>query len=102
MTTAETRATTTYVGKPLKRREDAALLRGRGRYVDDFLLAGQLYLAFARSPYPHARILRVDTAAARALPGVVDVVTGQDLRDLPVLLLNQRLQGMQLPPNPVM
>jgi carbon-monoxide dehydrogenase large subunit len=66
-------------GKAVKRVEDDALLAGRGRFADDVAAPGQLHLHFLRSPHPHARIAAVDAAAARAMPGVVAVVTGQDL-----------------------
>lgn len=68
-----------YVGTPVQRTEDPRILTGRGRYVDDVDLPGMLHAAFARSPFPHARITSIDTGAARALPGVVAVYTGADL-----------------------
>ncbi|MGH7087808.1 MAG: xanthine dehydrogenase family protein molybdopterin-binding subunit, partial [Stellaceae bacterium] len=67
------------IGNPLKRLEDAPLLRGAGRYVDDVKLRGALAVAFVRSPHPHARILGIDAAAARALPGVHAVLAFADL-----------------------
>ena len=66
-------------GQSVRRIEDEGLLKGRGQYVDDIVPAGQLQLAFVRSPYPHARILSVDTDAAKAMPGVAYVVTGAEL-----------------------
>ena len=57
-------------GKPVLRKEDGRLLTGGGRYSDDVNLAGQAYACFVRSPHAHARIERVDTAAALATPGV--------------------------------
>jgi len=68
------------IGKPLPRKEDIRLITGRGRYADDFSMSGQLYAAMVRSPYPHARILGIDTARARGMPGVVAVFTGNDCR----------------------
>jgi carbon-monoxide dehydrogenase large subunit len=70
-----------YTGARVKRVEDPRLLRGAGRYVDDLVLPRMLAVAFVRSPHAHARIDGIDAAAARALPGVVDVVTAADLRD---------------------
>lgn len=67
------------LGKPIKRKEDARLVRGQGRYLDDIALPGMLYLALVRSPYAHARIKRIDTSRAKALPGVHLVLTGEDL-----------------------
>ena len=69
-----------YTGMRIKRLEDPRLLTGRGRYLDDLGLPRMLVASFVRSPYAHARIVRIDTAAARALPGIVAVVTADDLR----------------------
>jgi carbon-monoxide dehydrogenase large subunit len=56
------------IGKPVRRKEDARLLTGAGRFGDDVSLPGQAYAAFVRSPHAHARIGPIDTAAARAIP----------------------------------
>ncbi|MEK9662742.1 MAG: xanthine dehydrogenase family protein molybdopterin-binding subunit, partial [Alphaproteobacteria bacterium] len=61
------------------RSEDRPLLTGQGRFTDDLSLDGQLYAAFVRSPYGHAEIRNVDTAAAAAMPGVAGVFTGADI-----------------------
>lgn len=66
-------------GQAVLRLEDEGLLQGAGRYADDFSLPGQTHLAFQRSPYPHARIVSIDTSAALGLPGVLGVYTGADL-----------------------
>ncbi|HKB25119.1 MAG TPA: xanthine dehydrogenase family protein molybdopterin-binding subunit [Methylomirabilota bacterium] len=68
-----------YFGAAVKRREDPRFLRGEARYVDDVQLAGMLHAAFVRSPHAHARITRIRTAAAKALPGVAAVFTFADL-----------------------
>jgi aerobic carbon-monoxide dehydrogenase large subunit len=70
-----------YIGRPMPRYEDLRLVRGQGRYTDDLSMPGQAYAIFVRAPHAHARILRIDTAAARAMPGVVAVLTGQDYVD---------------------
>jgi carbon-monoxide dehydrogenase large subunit len=70
-----------WVGGGLLRKEDPALLTGQGRYVDDIVLPGMLWLAFVRSPVAHANIASIDTSAAKELPGVKAVFTGQDLAD---------------------
>ena len=57
-------------GKSVKRLEDQQLLLGAGQYTNDVTLPGQSYLVFLRSPYPHATITRLDTLAAKAMPGV--------------------------------
>jgi carbon-monoxide dehydrogenase large subunit len=68
-------------GNSVKRVEDDALLRGEGRFTDNVRVAGELHACFVRSPHPHARITRLDTAAAQSMPGVVRIVTGRDLAD---------------------
>lgn len=68
------------VGQSVLRREDDYLLRGQGRFVDDLPAPlNTLHLAFVLSPYAHARITSIDVSEARALDGVVDVLTGADL-----------------------
>jgi carbon-monoxide dehydrogenase large subunit len=67
------------MGHSLKRKEDPRFIRGKGTYVDDVQLPGMLYLDIVRSPYAHARITRIDSAKALAIPGVLAVITGQDL-----------------------
>jgi aerobic carbon-monoxide dehydrogenase large subunit len=69
------------VGARLLRKEDARLLTGEARFVDDLLIPGALWLGMVRSPYAHARIGNVDASAALAIPGVRHVFTGADLRD---------------------
>jgi carbon-monoxide dehydrogenase large subunit len=75
------------IGQPVARLEDERLLRGGGRYVSDLIATSRaLRVKVLRSPHPHARIVHVDTVKARARPGVVDVLTSDDLtniRDLP-------------------
>ena len=70
-----------WMGTAVKRKEDPRLLTGQGRFLDDVKLPGMLHAAFVRSPHAHARIRRIDTAAARALPGVVGIVTGPEARE---------------------
>ena len=68
-----------YFGASVLRREDARYLKGEGRFVDDLTLPGMRHAAFVRSPYGHARILRIDGARARVMPGVTHVLTFADL-----------------------
>ncbi len=70
--------TTGGIGKPVLRKEDLRLITGRGRYTDDVSLPAQAYVAIVRSPHAHARINGIDTKAARAVPGVVAVLTAAD------------------------
>src|SRR5215469_16357799 len=67
-----------FIGKPIPRHEDARLVTGQGRFSADFTLDNQAYAAMVRSPHPHARIVKIDTEAARAMPGVLAVLTGAD------------------------
>ena len=67
-----------YIGKPLRRREDARFVRGQGLYVDDVVLPGLAWCAFVRSPHAHARIVSVSTRAAAARPGVLLTLTADD------------------------
>ncbi len=67
------------IGEPLLRSEDPRLLRGEGRYTDDLQLPNQAYCVILRSRYGHGVIRSIDTAAARAMPGVLAVYTGADL-----------------------
>jgi carbon-monoxide dehydrogenase large subunit len=68
-----------WVGGGILRKEDPELLTGQGRYVDDLVLPGMQWMAFARSPVAHANLTSVDVSAAQGMPGVTAVFTGQDL-----------------------
>ena len=71
------------LGTSVVRKEDPALLSGRGRYADDLPVpAGTLHAHVIRSPHPHADIVRIDTAAALAMDGVWAVITGEDIRKI--------------------
>jgi 2-furoyl-CoA dehydrogenase large subunit len=70
------------VGRPVRRREDPRFLAGEATYIDDLKMAGMLHVAMLRSPHAHARILRLDGAAAAAMPGVHVVFTGEDAQRL--------------------
>ncbi len=76
-----TQERTKYIGAPIKRREDAALLRGRGTFVDNMAPVGTVAMAVVRSPYAHARVVSIDATAARAAEGVVAVFTAADLKE---------------------
>ena len=67
------------IGASMRRKEDHRFLNGRGNYTDDMNQPGQAHAVMKRSDRPHARIMAIDTAAARAAPGVVAVFTGADL-----------------------
>ena len=67
------------VGQPVRRKEDDTLVRGKGRYTDDFNLPGQAHAVVVRSTHAHGLIRGIGTDAARAMPGVLGVWTGKDL-----------------------
>jgi len=67
------------MGHSVKRKEDARFIRGKGNYVDDVRLPGMIWLDIVRSPYAHAKITKIDTSKALAIPGVLAVITGEDL-----------------------
>jgi carbon-monoxide dehydrogenase large subunit len=71
--------TTDMLGQRVKRVEDRRLITGEGRYVDDIKLQSMVYCAILRSPYAHANIRSIDTSAAKAMPGVLDVMVGADI-----------------------
>src|SRR5471032_2297758 len=86
------------IGQPVTRLEDARLLKGQGRYINDVSLPGQAHLVFVRSPHAHAAIRAIDPAAALAAPGVLGVYTSGDLvKDglgtIPVTLKRNRPDG---------
>lgn len=72
----------TTVGTRVLRKEDPKLLTGEGRYIDDLVFPGALWLAMVRSPYAHARITNVDVSGAVTMPGVKAAFTGAELSDL--------------------
>jgi carbon-monoxide dehydrogenase large subunit len=87
-----------WIGKPLRRLEDAHLLSGKGRFTDDVRPEGAAQVAFLRSPHAHARIGALDVSAARAAPGVLAVYTGADVAadgvgPIPFTHLHKRQDG---------
>ena len=69
-----------WIGKPIERKEDAALLTGRAQFIDDMEpVAGLKHAAMLRSPHPHARIRKIETSKAAALAGVTGIVTGAEI-----------------------
>ncbi len=97
------------IGAAIPRKEDARFLRGLGRYTDDLSFPGQAHAVILRSPHAHARIRAIDAAAARAMPGVLLVLTGEDLAAMGVggLPCGWQVTGvdgkpMAEPPHPVL
>lgn len=85
------------IGASVHRVEDQRILRGRGHYIGDLQMPGMLHAAFVRSPHAHARIVRIDTTAARALPGVVAVFTAEDVEAVTNPIGNQPAPGHKSP-----
>jgi carbon-monoxide dehydrogenase large subunit len=69
-----------YIGRSVPRPNLVRLTEGRGLYVSDLSLPRMVHVAFLRSPYAHAEILGIDTSAARKMPGVVSIVTGEQMQ----------------------
>ncbi len=97
------------IGVSVQRKEDDRFLRGHGRYTDDITLPQQSYAVILRSPLAHARILSIDTADAKSMPGVLAVFTGEDvaadgLGGLPCgwQVTGKEGQVMQEPPHPLL
>jgi aerobic carbon-monoxide dehydrogenase large subunit len=94
-------ASTSLFGARIRRKEDPRLLTGRGRYLDDVPIAGALHAAIVRSPHPHARIDRIDSATALAMPGVVAVLSLAELPEcaggVPALVPSTRLRPYRQP-----
>src|SRR6201982_3645286 len=67
------------MGRPIKRKEDLRFIQGKGNYVDDVALPDMVYGHMVRSPYAHARLKSINTEKAKQLPGVLAVITGEDL-----------------------
>ena len=85
---ASTEPAPPWVGQSIPRVEDAALLTGRGRYIDDLgVRPGTLHAAILRSPHAHAEIVAIDASAARRAPGVVAVLDGADIKALTTSLV---------------
>jgi carbon-monoxide dehydrogenase large subunit len=92
----------TWIGRPLRRREDAPLVTGRGRFVDDLRVPGLAHLVLVRSPHAHARVSRLDATRARKAPGVVAVLTGADLDTSAPMPVNRMFQDMIVPSYPLL
>ena len=87
------------IGKARRRKEDQRLITGRTRWTDNIQLPGMLHLAMVRSPFAHATITSIDTSAAKSAPGVIDVVTGADIKDVQGAIANAwPLNGEQKTP----
>jgi carbon-monoxide dehydrogenase large subunit len=100
--TAAAKQATRWVGRRLKRKEDPRLIQGISHYTDDIRLPGMLHCALVRSPHAHAEIRAIGTAAARALPGVIAVITNEDLKDVGLIPCAMVMPDLKVPPHPVL
>src|ERR1700684_3487240 len=91
------------VGQSVLRKEDDALIRGKGHYTDDFAPQPSLHALVLRSPHAHAKFT-IDTTRARGLPGVAMILTGEDVSDLGDLpcLFNLEVDPFPGPPYPIL
>src|SRR4051794_23332789 len=71
-----------YIGRSVPRPNLTRLTEGRGQYVSDVTLPRMAHVAFVRSPHAHARIVKIDAAAAKQAPGVIAIVTGPELAEV--------------------
>ncbi|MGL4490254.1 MAG: xanthine dehydrogenase family protein molybdopterin-binding subunit, partial [Rhizobiaceae bacterium] len=68
------------IGASVLRKEDKRFITGKGRYTDDMVVPGMKHAHFVRSPHAHASIAKIDTKRAMAMPGVIGVLTGKELK----------------------
>src|SRR3990170_6401477 len=90
------------IGASIRRVEDPLLISGKGCYVDDINLPGMLHLMVLRSAYPHAKIISINTDAAKSTKGVVAVVTGPELPEHLNINAQVMFPGQKIPPHPVL
>src|SRR5215831_13175420 len=93
-------ATAKLLGASIKRREDPRFITGKGNYTDDLKLPGMTYAAFVRSPHANAKIRSIDTAQAKAAPGVVAIFTGKDMTGVNSLPCGWLLPDLKVPAHP--
>lgn len=107
MNAPDSQVTQSLIGQSVRRREDGRFLTGRGQYTDDIVLPRQTYAYFLRSPYAHAKIASINTAAASEAEGVLAILTGEHFRavgGLPCGWLINSLDGspMKEPKHPIL
>ena len=78
----DTAAPDAEIGRARRRKEDQRLITGRTRWTDNLTVPGMLHLAMVRSPFAHANITSINTDEAKAASGVIDVITGEDIKDV--------------------
>jgi carbon-monoxide dehydrogenase large subunit len=93
---------TGLIGASIRRIEDLVLLTGKGCFTDDLQLPGLLHMTVLRSPYPHAKVLSIDTRRARAMAGVEAVLTGADISERLNIPSPIMVAGQKIPPHPIL
>src|ERR1700730_16419886 len=91
-----------YIGQRVRRREDLALVTGRGRYAGDIRFPGLLHASVCRSPSPHALLKRTRLDAARAMPGIVAVFAAGDLPEIRGPMVDAVLPDVHVASRPVL
>src|SRR3990170_5518420 len=92
-----------HLGQKVLRKEDPRLLAGRGQFVDDIHLPNTAHLMFLRSPHAHAKILHLNITRAESLHGVLEVLTGEDVREeLGTVPFMAKLPNLRIPPHYVL
>src|SRR5258708_5188723 len=93
-------APNSYVGRSVTRPNARRLTQGRGQYVDDIVLPRMVHVAYVRSPHAHAKIAKIETKKAAAMPGVVRIVAGAEIALVckPYVGVLTHLAGMRSPP----
>ena len=77
------------LGSPVKRKEDKALLNGSAKFMADLSMPGMVHMVFLDSPYAHAKLKNIDLSKAKSIDGVLEIITGEDIKQynpLPVLM----------------
>src|SRR5436309_15928831 len=98
----QTNTLSRYVGQLVRRQEDLKFIAGHAQYVDDISPRHMLSVAILRSPYAHALVKSIDVEKARALPGVVAIYTGADLKEqVKGIVRNWIVRGMRVARPPV-
>jgi carbon-monoxide dehydrogenase large subunit len=90
-----------YIGRGVPRPNLDRLMQGRGLYVSDIELPRMMHAVFLRSPHAHARIVAIDASAAKSMPGVIAVVTGEELANIvtPCVGVLSHLKGLKSAPH---
>ena len=84
------------MGHSVKRKEDPRFIRGQGKFIDDIVRPGMVYMDIVRSPYAHAKIKSINSEKALALPGVAAVITGETLKEYNLHMMPTLMSDTQM------